>query len=149
MFQPKSKQYENRVRSSFAKQKASRTVGLSIESIQAGEVRLSLPFNDEFTQQHGFMHAGIIATALDTACGYAAFTLMPDDAAVLSVEFKTNLMRPAKAETFQIVGKVIKPGKTVTFCEASAFAIQQTGDLLLVATMSATMMAVYNPHIKD
>jgi acyl-coenzyme A thioesterase PaaI-like protein len=87
------------------------------------------------------MHAGIVTTALDSACGYAAFSLMPADVAVLTVEFKTNLLAPADGEYFRIYANVVKPGRTLTVCEARAHA-HKNGSSKLVATMSATLMAV-------
>lgn len=118
-----------------------KTLGMTLARVAEGEVDIEFPYQEALTQQHGFIHAGVIATALDSACGYAAFSMMSEDAAVLSIEFKTNLMRPARGERFVARARVVKPGRTVTFCEASAFAI--TGDKeTLVASMSGTMMAV-------
>lgn len=102
-----------------------------------------MPYAAEFTQQHGFIHAGIIATALDSACGYAAFSLMPADAGVLTVEFKTSLMAPAKGQRFFFRGKVLKPGKTLTFCSAAAIA-EDNGVKREVASMTGTLMAIYD-----
>ncbi|MCZ4271528.1 PaaI family thioesterase [Maritalea porphyrae] len=146
---PAVEKFEERVRKSFALQAACKSIGLTMRSVEPGKVVLDLPFNSKFTQQHGFMHAGIITTALDTACGYAAFSLMPEDAAVLSVEFKTSLLRPASGETFTIVGRVIKPGKNISFCEAEVIAFDRDTKSKTVATMTATMMAVFNPTIRD
>jgi uncharacterized protein (TIGR00369 family) len=103
---------------------------------------MRMPYSPDFTQQHGFIHAGIITTVLDSACGYAAFTLMAADAEVLTVEFKTSLTAPAKGECFAFEAQVIKPGRTLTFCEARAFAIDAAGERRLIAAMSATMMAL-------
>ena len=119
-----------------------RTLGIEIVRLNPGEIELAMAYNAAYTQQHGFMHAGIITTALDSACGYAAFTLMPADAAVLSVEFKTNLIAPAKGESFRFRGQVIKPGRTLTFCEGRAFAVEN-GCERLIATMAGTLMAVF------
>jgi uncharacterized protein (TIGR00369 family) len=96
-----------------------------------------------YTQQHGFIHAGIITTALDSACGYAAFSLMPADAAVLTVEFKTNFVAPAKGERFVFRANVVRPGRTLTVCDARAFALDQSAGEQLVATMTGTLMAVF------
>ena len=93
------------------------------------------------TQQHGFLHAGMVATALDSACGYAGFTLMAADAAVLTIEFKINLLAPAKGERFRMEGRVLKPGRTITVCEGRAFAIDGSQEKL-IATMGCTLMAV-------
>ena len=119
-----------------------RTLGVEIVRLDPGEIELALPYNRAYTQQHGFMHAGILTTALDSACGYAAFSLMPPDAAVLTVEFKTNLLAPAKGERFTIRAQVIKPGRTLTVCEAQAFAVEN-GEERLIATMTGTLMALF------
>ena len=142
-FTPSDPDFADRVRSSFARQQVMRTLGVEIARLDAGEIELGMPYAAAFTQQHGFMHAGIITTALDSACGYAAFSLMPQDAAVLTVEFKTSLIAPARGERFVFRARVVKPGRTLTFCEASAFAIAN-GDERLVATMSGTLMAVFD-----
>jgi uncharacterized protein (TIGR00369 family) len=119
-----------------------RTLGIEIERVDPGEIELAMPYNAAYTQQHGFVHAGIISAALDSACGYAAFTLMPADAAVLSVEFKINLIAPAKGESFRFRGQVVKAGRTLTFCEGRAFAVEN-GAERLIATMTGTLMAVF------
>jgi uncharacterized protein (TIGR00369 family) len=100
VFQPKDQNFRERVRSSFARQRVMETLGIEIVHLEPGEVHLAMRPNPAYTQQHGFVHAGIMTTALDSACGYAAFTLMPADAAVLTVEFKTNLLAPAAGEKF-------------------------------------------------
>ena len=119
-----------------------RSLGVEIVRIGPGEIELAMPYNRAYTQQHGFMHAGIITTALDSACGYAAFSLMPADAAVLTVEFKTNLLAPAKGDRFSFRAHVIKPGRTLTVCEARAYATGN-GEERLIATMTGTLMAIF------
>lgn len=141
-FQPKDPHYRARVEASFARQKVMETLGISIARLEPGEIELAMPYAEALTQQHGFIHAGVVATALDSACGYAAFSLMPNDAAVLTIEFKTNLLAPAKGERFSFVGRVIKPGRSITVCEAECLA-QSGGERKLVATMTATLMAVF------
>ncbi len=140
-FQPKSNNFSNRVKDSFARQTAMQTLGIEIDIVQAGEVTLSMPYNTALTQQHGFIHAGVITTGMDSAAGYAAYSLMADDAAVLTVEFKVNLLSPARGDRFLFKGTVIKPGRSLTFTEAKAYAVNK-GQEKLIATMSATMMAV-------
>jgi uncharacterized protein (TIGR00369 family) len=142
-FEPKNPHFRNRVAASFRRQAVMHTLGIEIARLDPGEIELTMPFSQSFTQQHGFIHAGIITTALDSACGYAAFSLMPVDAAVLTVEFKTNLLAPAQGERFVFRGKVIKPGRTLTFCEASAFAAEGVSERL-IATMSGTLMAIFD-----
>jgi uncharacterized protein (TIGR00369 family) len=143
LFEPKDPLFEARVRESFDRQGVMKTLGVQIAVLQPGEIALTMPYNAAFTQQHGFIHAGIIATALDSACGYAAFSLMPADASVLTVEFKTNLLAPARGDRFAFWGKVVKPGRTITVCEARAFAIQ-SGEEKLIATMTGTLMALFD-----
>ena len=140
-FQPKDPHFADRVRASFARQRMMQTLGVEITRLAPGEIELAMPFEAAFTQQHGFIHAGIMATVLDSACGYAAFSLMPADAAVLTVEFKTNLLAPAKGKRFFFRAGVVKPGRTLTFCEGRAFA-DEDGRETMVATMTATMMAM-------
>ena len=151
-FVPKDPLFADRVRASFARQRAMHTLGVEITRLAAGEIELAMPYEASFTQQHGFVHAGIMATVLDSACGYAAFSLMPAEAAVLTVEFKTNLLAPAKGERFLFRAQVVKPGRTLTVCEGRAFALAngaQTGSQeRLVASMSGTLVALYDrPNI--
>jgi uncharacterized protein (TIGR00369 family) len=141
MVQAQDPNFRDRVRASFARQRVMATLGIEMVHLDAGEVHLAMPPNPDFTQQHGFVHAGIITTALDSACGYAAFTLMPLDAAVLTVEFKTSLLAPAKGERFLFRARVVKPGRTLTFCEAQALALEGSKEKL-VATMTGTLMAI-------
>ena len=117
------------------------TLGMELLDVKAGECIIGFSYREDLTQQNGFIHAGVIATALDSACGYAAFSMMPEDADVLSIEFKTNLMRPAKGDRFEARARVVKPGRTVFFTEASLFAISDDEEKL-VASMAGTMMVV-------
>jgi uncharacterized protein (TIGR00369 family) len=143
-FVPKDPNFADRVRDSFARQQVMRTLGVEIAHLAPGAVELIMPFASVYTQQHGFMHAGIISTVLDSACGYAAFSLMPADSAVLTVEFKTNLIAPAKGERFAFRADVVKPGRTLTVCDARAFGIDRDGQERLIATMTGTIMAVFD-----
>lgn len=140
-FEARNPDFEARVRESFARQAAMRTLGATLAAVQPGRVEITLPWAEPLTQQHGFLHAGMVATALDSACGYAGFTLMASDAAVLTIEFKINLLAPAQGDRFRMVGTVVKPGRTVTVCEGHAYAIDG-GREKLVATMGCTLMAV-------
>ncbi len=141
-FEPRDPDFSPRVRASFERQAAMGTIGATLESVEAGRVVISLPFSQRLTQQHGFLHAGMVATALDSACGYAGATLMPADAGVLTIEFKINLMAPAEGQRFRMVGQVLKPGRTVTFTEGQAWAVDAQGGEKLIATMVATLMTV-------
>jgi uncharacterized protein (TIGR00369 family) len=140
-FTPKDPSFDTRVRASFARQTVMVTLGISIRSLSPGGIELEMPYSAELTQQHGFIHAGILSVALDSACGYAAFSLMPADVAVLTVEFKTNLLAPATGERFVFRARVIKPGRTLTICDAQGFALDGTNEKL-IATMTGTLMAV-------
>jgi uncharacterized protein (TIGR00369 family) len=143
-FTPLDSDFDRRVRASFARQQVMATLGIEISRLSPGEVELTMPYAAGYTQQHGFVHAGIVATALDSACGYAAFSLMPANAGVLTVEFKTSLLSPARGQRFIFQAQVVKPGKTLTFCEAKAFAEDGAAEPRLVASMTATLMAIYD-----
>jgi uncharacterized protein (TIGR00369 family) len=140
-FQPKNPNYRAIATDTFARQRAMRTLGISIARMAPGEVDLSMGYSAEFTQQNGFVHAGIITAGLDNACGIAAFTLMPAGSDILTVEFKTNLLAPARGERFAFRATVVKPGRTLTVCEGRAYAIQD-GAETLIATMTGTLMAL-------
>ncbi len=133
--------FKARVKSSFDRQRIMTTIGATLTRIEAGEVEISLPYRNDLTQQHGFVHAGIVATIADSACGYAAFSLMPAKTAVLTVEYKINLLRPASGETFVARAHVLRPGKTITVCRADVYAASTDGEKL-VATMLGTIAAV-------
>jgi uncharacterized protein (TIGR00369 family) len=133
--------FEARVRASFARQRVMATLGATLVRVAPGEAEIALPYRSELTQQHGFLHAGIVATILDSACGYAAFSLMPPNVAVLTVEYKLNLLRPASGERMVARARVVRAGQTLTVCAGDVYA--QTGDTeKAVATMLATIMAV-------
>ena len=140
-FQPADGLFADRVRESFTKMTVMQTLGGTLGKVRPGQVEIYVPYSKEFTQQHGFLHAGIIATFLDTVSGYAAFSLMPADAAVLTVEFKVNLLHPGRGDRFVFVGSVVKSGKTITNVRGEAYAFEG-GREKLIATMDATMMAV-------
>jgi len=127
------------VKESFAKQMVMSLIGGELARVEPGIIEITLPYRRDLTQQHGYVHAGIITTIADSACGYAAYTLMPPGSDVLAVEFKLNLLRPAKGETFTARAEVIKSGRTLTVVRADVHAY--TGDQReLVATMQGTMM---------
>ena len=141
IFEPRCLNYAERVRKSFDLQGAMHTMGARLGAVAPGAVDIDLDWAQGLTQQHGFLHAGMLAAALDSACGYAGFTLMGDDAAVLTIEFKINLLAPARGQRFRMEGRVIKPGRTITVCEGRAFALDNQQEKL-VATMGCTLMAV-------
>lgn len=130
-----------RVRASFARQRLMATLGVEVVRVRPGEVVLSLPFAEALTQQAGFVHAGAITAMADSACGYAALTRMPEGREVLSVEFKVNLMAPARGERFEATGRVVRAGRTLTVCTAEVVAFEGEA-ATTVALMQATMIAV-------
>jgi uncharacterized protein (TIGR00369 family) len=140
-FEPKNPDYRAVATATFGRQLAMQTLGISIARLEPGEVDLAMPYSTAWTQQNGFVHAGIITAGLDTGCGIAAFTLMPADCDVLTVEFKTNLLAPARGERFIFRARVVKPGRTLTVCDAQAFA-ERDGAEHLIATMTGTLMAL-------
>ena len=117
-------------------------INASLIGIAAGQVEIGFPYQLQLTQQDGFIHAGISSTIMDSACGYAAFTLMPVEARVLTIEFKINLLAPAAGDSFRAIGKVRKPGRSVFVAEAELYA-SSNGTDKLVATMVGTLMAMY------
>jgi len=116
-FVPKDPAFESRVRASFVRQKVMGLIGAELTRVVPGRVEIELPFRDDLTQQHGFFHAGIVGTIADSAGGYAAYTLMPADTSVLSVEYKINLLAPAEGERLVASGQVVRPGRTLTVCD--------------------------------
>jgi uncharacterized protein (TIGR00369 family) len=136
--------YAERVADSFARQGAMQTLGATLAHVEPGYVAIAMAHRDTLTQQHGFIHAGMIAAALDSACGYAAFSLMPADAAVLTIEFKINLLAPARGPYFRFEGRVTKAGRTISVVDGRALQAAtpgaEGGDP--IATMTATVMTV-------
>ena len=141
IFKPSDAEFEQRVRASFARQKAMATIGATLVSVGAGTAVIEMPYSESLTQQHGFLHAGMLAAALDSACGYAASSLMPAEAGILTIEYKINLLAPGKGQRFRMEGQVIKPGRTITLVEGRAYAIDE-GREKLIATMTATEMTI-------
>ena len=139
---PQDPAFADRVRASFARQGAMHTIGATLGDVQPGRVVIELAWAQGLTQQHGFLHAGIVSTALDSACGYAAFSLMPADAAVLTIEFKVNLLAPARGPDFRFEAEVTKAGRTISVVDGSAWQTDANGQPQRVATMTATVMTV-------
>ena len=128
-----------RVRASFDRQAMMTTLGVEVTAVEPGRVEMSLRHDDRFTQQHGFLHAGAVASVLDTACGYAAYSVMPPEASVLTATYTINLLAPAAGERFAITGEVVRAGRTLVVCRGEAFA---DGGQRPFAVMQATMTAV-------
>ncbi len=138
-FEPADADYETRVRESFARQRIMATLGATLGRVAPGEVEILLPYRPELSQQHGFFHAGVTATIADSAGGYAAYSLYPADASVLTVEFKINLLAPADGERLRALGRVRKPGRTLTVCDIEVF-VEKAGREKPCATLLQTMM---------
>jgi uncharacterized protein (TIGR00369 family) len=130
-----------RVRASFDRQGLMATLGVDVLNVEPGRVELVLRHDHRFTQQHGFLHAGAVASVLDTACGYAAYTVIPPEAAVLTATYTVNLLAPAAGQRFAITGEVVRAGRTLVVCRGEAFA---DGDQRPFAVMQATMSVLNN-----
>lgn len=123
-FEPKDPAFESRIRESFVRQKVMGLIGAVLTRVDPGRVEIELPFRDDLTQQHGFVHAGIVGTIADSAGGYAGYTLMPAGASVLSVEYKINLLAPADGERLVASGQVVRAGRTLTVCDLEVVALK-------------------------
>ena len=130
------------IKDSFAKQTIMGLIGGELTRVEPGVVEISLTYRNDLTQQHGYVHAGIITTIADSACGYAAYSLMPPNSDVLAVEFKVNLLRPAKGDSFVARAEVIKSGRTLTVVRADVHALSSGDKRELVAIMQGTMMCL-------
>ena len=142
-FEPRDPDFKARVRNSFGRQAAMRTLGAVVNLVEPGEVEIEMPYRADLTQQHGFIHGGIVTAIVDSACGYAAFSLSAPDTAVLTVEYKVNFVAPAKGERLVARGEVVRPGATVTVCKGNVLAYED-GEEKLVATMLTTLMLMPN-----
>ncbi|MBS3969458.1 MAG: PaaI family thioesterase [Clostridia bacterium] len=139
----KDENFVNRISASFKKQGVMQAIGGQLVKVEPGEVHIELPFSEKLTQQHGYIHAGILTTVVDSACGYAAWTLMDPEAEVLTIEYKVNFLLPAKGKDFLAVGHVVKPGRTITVCTGEVL-VKNGSEYKTVAIMQATMMAISN-----
>jgi len=142
LYQPRNPAFAEEIRRSFAKQTIMGLIGAELTRVEPGIIEITLPYRADLTQQHGYLHAGIVTTIADSACGYAAYALMPPNSEVLSVEFKVNLLRPAKGAMFLASAEVVKSGKTLTVVRADVFALDKTGARELIATMLGTMICL-------
>ena len=140
-FKPASEDFEARVRRSFGRQGIMGLIGAQITRVAPGEVEIELPFRNDLSQQHGFFHAGVTSTIADSAGGYAAFSLFPAESAVLTVEYKINLVAPADGERLTALGRVVKPGRTLTFCDLEVTA-HKAGQAKLCAKGLQTIMRI-------
>lgn len=142
MHQVSNPRFAEDIKESFALQSVMRVIAAELSLIEPGIVEITLPYRADLTQQNGYLHAGIVTTIADSAAGYAAYSLMPAGAEVLSVEFKVNLLRPAQGKSFLARAEVIKPGRTLTVARADVFGIAESSDRELVATMLATIICL-------
>jgi uncharacterized protein (TIGR00369 family) len=140
-FQPQDPHVAERVAASFRRQTVMATLGASLRQVTPGMVEIALPYRADLCQQHGFMHAGTLTAVVDSACGYAALSLMPPEVGVLSIEFKVNFLAPAAGELFLARGQLMRSGRSISVCTGEVLAVAQ-GQEKLVALMQATMMAV-------
>jgi uncharacterized protein (TIGR00369 family) len=140
LHQARNTNFAEEIKQSFAKQTIMELIGAQLTRVEPGIIEILLPYRADLAQQHGYLHAGIVTTIADSACGYAAYSLMPANSEVLSVEFKVNLLLPAKGEMFLASAEVVKSGKTLTVVRADVFSLGQEGERTLIATMLGTMM---------
>ena len=143
---PLNPSFSQDVEDNFARQPIMKLIGARLSLVEPGVVEITLPYRADLMQQNGYLHAGIITTIADSACGYAAYTLMPAGSNVLSVEFKLNLLRPAQGQTFVARAEVIKAGRTLTVVRADVFTMNTNDEQRLVATMQGTMICVGAPE---
>ena len=132
---------ETRIRQSFARQGAMETLGAELSRVSSGVVEIELEYDRKLTQQHGFLHAGVISAALDTACSYAAYTVTTPEVSLLTIEFKVNLMSPGRGERFLFRGEITKPGSNIIVADGRGYALTD-GPAKLIASMTSTMMVI-------
>ena len=145
MVEPRDPDFEARVRASFAGQSAMKTLQIELVSVEPGEIIMQLEKSETLLQQQGFVHGGVLTAGLDSACGFAALTLSAPTVEVLSIEFKTSFFRPASTDKVRFVGRVLKAGRRVSFCEAEAFSLSQ-GRKTMLAKMSSSIAMVEMPE---
>ena len=140
-FNPPNPNYEEQIKLGFARQNVMNAIGARLRKVAPGEVEIELNFREDLTQQHGYVHAGIITIIADSACGFAAYSLMQENSEVLTVEYKVNFMAPARGEKFVAIGRVIKSGRTLTVCAGEVIAIDGEARKT-IAIIQATMMSL-------
>lgn len=139
--EPRDPGFEAKVRDSFSRQGIMDHLGARLETVEPGLVEISLPYRKELSQQHGYFHAGVVATVADSCAGYAAFSLMPAGSSVLSIEFKVNLIAPADGQRLLARGKVVRSGRTITVCQMEA-EVEKDGKRTTCMVGQATMMCL-------
>ncbi|RYE65450.1 MAG: PaaI family thioesterase [Rhizobiaceae bacterium] len=133
--------FRERIRQSFGRQGAMAMLDAELTRVEQAMIEIELPYSEKLTQQHGFLHAGVISAALDTACTYAAYTTIAPDASILTIEFKVNLLSPGRGERFLFRGEITKPGSTIIVADGRGYAISD-GPAKLIASMTASMMVI-------
>lgn len=141
MTEDNSGDFRARIRRNFERQAAMATIGAELTRVEHGMIEIELPFDVKLTQQHGILHAGIISAALDSACGFAAYSVIDPEASILTIEFKVNLMSPGRGERFLFRGEITKPGTTIIVADGRAYAVGD-GPAKLIASMTGTMMVI-------
>ena len=138
-FTPQDPEFAARVRASFGRQRAMQLIGASLANVEPGFCEIHLPWRDDLTQQKGYIHGGIIGMIADSACGYAAYSLMPASASLVTVEYKINIMAPAREGLLVARGEVVKPGRTLSITSGEVY-LRQAERSVLVAAMQQTLM---------
>jgi len=133
--------FRERIRQSFDRQGAMAMLDAELTRVEQAMIEIELPYSEQLTQQHGFLPAGVISAALDTACTYAAYTTIAPDASILTIEFKVNLLSPGRGERFLFRGEITKPGSTIIVADGRGYAISD-GPAKLIASMTASMMVI-------
>jgi uncharacterized protein (TIGR00369 family) len=141
-FEIQDPEYQRRVRDSFARQGLMKHLGAELVSLELGGVEIRVPFRRELTQQHGYFHAGVTGAIADSACGYAAYTLMPADSSVLTVEYKMNLLAPADGEELVARARVVRSGRTLKICTADVFVLKGGAENHCATALSTIMCMV-------
>lgn len=151
-YQPQDQNFEARVRASFARQTFMTTLGATLVAVEPGAVTIDLPFRPDLLQQHGFLHAAALTAVVDSACGFAALTLMPPEAAVLTIEFKVNFLAPAAGKRFRAVGRVVRAGRNICVSSGEVLSMGNgaaQGKEPVIALMQATVMTVRGSGLAD
>jgi uncharacterized protein (TIGR00369 family) len=142
VFKALDQDFATRVRASFGRQQAMEFIGADLTAIEPGRCEIRLPYKAELTQQHGFVHGGIVGMIADSACGYAAFSLFPADSSILTVEYKINLLAPSKGDALIARAHVLKPGRTLTIAHADVYAVE-AGREIHCAAMQQTLITLH------
>jgi uncharacterized protein (TIGR00369 family) len=151
-YQPQDPSFEARVRAIFARQTFMTTLGATLVAVEPGAVTIDLPFRPDLLQQHGFLHAAALTAVVDSACGFAALTLMPPEAAVLTIEFKVNFLAPAAGTYFRAIGRVVRAGRNICVSSGEVLSLgngEAQGKEPVIALMQATVMTVRGSGLAD